>query len=365
MDKADTKHKGNRFFEKFWWILPILILLFCGTFAYVLYRNSDSLDPRTLSLIDCLGTENETNVDCWYDRYQVLIDQETDTKKAFEDVKTAYDTSAYVKSNCHQIAHIIGREAGKKYKTVSSAYQQGDNFCWSGYYHGVMEAVTAQTGKEVVLTQINEICAELKLAEEYSFQHYNCVHGLGHGIMQLKENQLFEALTVCDGLTGSWQQESCQGGVFMENVMNEINPNHTTSYLKNEEPLYPCTAVDDSYKQQCYLMQTSHALNVLNQDYSKVFELCSTVTSPYDATCYQSLGRDASGGSSSNIDTTIALCNLGANSQARSNCYIGAVKDFISYFSNDDEGYALCNAIAEPDIKATCISTAEIYFRSF
>jgi hypothetical protein len=360
------KHENSSLLQNLWWIFPVIILISSIAYSYlILNKKGPEFNAQTANLVDCLETENESSIDCWYERYSVLIAQEVDTKKAFEDVKLAYDTSPYVKSNCHQIAHIIGRAAGKKYETVSSAYQKGDAFCWSGYYHGVMEAITAQNGKQEVLTNINNICTELKNNEEYSFQHYNCVHGLGHGIMQLKDNELFEALKVCDDLDGVWQQEGCHGGVFMENIMNEINPGHTATYLKDDEPLYPCTDVEDRYKQQCYLMQTSHALITVKQDYSKVFELCSTVASPYDVTCYQSLGRDASGSTSSDIPKTSALCNLGKTLAARENCYIGAVKDFLSYYSNDDEGYGLCSVIEDSSIKATCNSTAESYFRSF
>ena len=151
----------------------------------------------------------------------------------------------------------------------------------------------------------------------------------------------------------------------MENVMNEINPGHESKYLNNEEPLYPCTAVDNAYKQQCYLMQTSHALLTVGQDFAKVFELCAGVAAPYDATCFQSLGRDASGNFSSNQQKTLSLCNLGPTLSARENCYIGAVKDFISYYSNDTEAINLCNAISELSIKEVCLSTAQSYYRTF
>jgi hypothetical protein len=37
--------------------------------------------------------------------------------------------------------HVIGRTALDKYKTIADTYAHGDQFCWSGYYHGVMEEV--------------------------------------------------------------------------------------------------------------------------------------------------------------------------------------------------------------------------------
>ncbi len=368
MNSKKTNQSTNSFLLKYWWLAPALIILFAVAASFFIFSSNtleNSNDPKNAKLQACLETDQESNIDCWYKRYQLLVSQKDTTKEVFEDVKKAYEVSPYVKSNCHQIAHIIGRSAGDKYGSVSEAYKQGDNFCWSGYYHGVMEAISAKVGKDAILSQLNDICAELNQSEQYSFLHYNCVHGLGHGILQLKNGELFEALIVCDDLEGTWQQESCQGGVFMENVMNKINPGHTTKYLKNDEPLYPCTAVEDRYKQQCYLMQTSQALLVVNQDYAKVFDLCSKVEQPYNNICFQSLGRDASGSTSSSVEGTTALCNLGSTIEARKNCYIGAVKDFISYFSDIKEANRLCSMVREVEIQNTCKETAEIYYRSF
>jgi hypothetical protein len=188
---------------------------------------------------------------------------------------------------------------------------------------------------------------------------------MGHGLMAIENGELFEALKICDRYDGSWQQDSCHGGVFMENVMNRINPGKTTKYLNDTEPLYPCTAVETRYKQQCYLMQTSHALTVVGNDFSKVFELCAGVESPYDVTCYQSLGRDVSGQSSSTASTTVSNCMLGMTQAARQNCFTGAVKDFISYFDSDTQGLEMCRTIPDAELAASCKSEAETYYRTF
>lgn len=112
-------------------------------------------------------------------------------------------------------------------------------------------------------------------------------------------------------------------------------------------------------------MQTSHALLVEKEDFSKVFEVCSAVAPPFNLTCFQSLGRDASGQSSSDQTRTIDTCMLGASYEARDNCFIGAVKDFISYFHSDKQGLAMCAAIPDPNLAASCTSTGIEYYKSF
>lgn len=147
----------------------------------------------------------------------------------------------------------------------------------------------------------------------------------------------------------------------MENVMANINNGHS-KYLKDDEPMYPCTAVDDQYKQQCYLMQTSRALQVVKGDYDKVFDLCAQAGN-YEQTCYESLGRDASGNSSSNITATTYVCNKGKTQLALDHCYIGAVKDYISYFHDDVQATALC-AAAPAASQAVCAQTKQSYYQA-
>jgi hypothetical protein len=249
---------------------------------------------------------------------------------------------------------------------VSQAYVEGDNFCWSGYYHGVMEGIIGHIGIEQLTKESNNICSGVRVGkEQYSFFHYNCAHGLGHGFMANLGDELFTSLTTCDSLRDWWEKESCYGGVFMENIMADLNKEfHATKYLKPDQPLYPCTAVAEAYKHQCYLMQTSYALKVSEQDFSKVFALCATVDGSNRAVCYQSLGRDASGNSISNVDQTYSSCMLGPDQEARSNCVIGAVKDFISYYHSDEKGYELCRKF-ESELRSVCESTAKEYYKSF
>ncbi|MBX4186719.1 MAG: hypothetical protein KW802_00440 [Candidatus Doudnabacteria bacterium] len=306
----------------------------------------------------CTG---ETTFNCYEDFYNGLV-KSKGVAAAFTDLKQRYDTNAYVKSQCHPITHVIGSAATQIYRDVGTAYTKGDSFCWSGYYHGVMEGVVGQITTADLPGKMNNICDKVPGKASYSFDYYNCVHGLGHGVMAITENELFDSLKLCDNLQGGWEQSSCHGGVFMENVIID-NKNHFTKFLKPSEPLYPCTAVDDKYKSTCYLMQTSYMLKVTNSDFAKVFDLCSTVGN-FASICYQSLGRDASGRSISNVEATKATCYLGQGYDQRSNCIIGAVKDFISYYHSDVQGKQLCSALEE-QLQQICFDTGEGYYRNF
>ncbi len=146
--------------------------------------------------------------------------------------------------------------------------------------------------------------------------------------------------------------------------MAHLNPEHSTKYIKNDDPLYPCTAVKAQYTSQCYGMQTSHSLQVLGGDYGKVFSLCAGIDTVNQPTCYQSLGRDASGSTISDPAKTHALCMKGPTAVAKEGCMVGAVKDFISYHHSDIQAAELCASFEEP-LSSICNQTKAVYYQNF
>ncbi|MDO8516478.1 MAG: hypothetical protein Q7S28_04455 [bacterium] len=308
----------------------------------------------------CAGRVNDWS--CYEAHYAALVDTKG-VKAAFVDIRARYDHNSYVKSQCHPLTHVIGRAASKKYPDTAAAYNEGDSFCWSGYYHGVLEGIIGVIGLKNLPAQLDAICANLPDKKEYGFNYYNCVHGLGHGLMAITQDELFESFAYCDKLTGYWEQMSCASGAYMENIIQD-GKNHKTKFLRPEEPLYPCTESPEKYKNTCYLMQTSYMLKVNGRNFAQTFAWC-VEAGTYSNTCYESLGRDASGGSISDVAKTRDICLLGPDNDARTHCVIGAVKDFISYYHSDVEANALCNSFSDTMLKDTCLATAADYYKSF
>ena len=308
-------------------------------------------------------TDPNTYFDC-YQKYYKNLTKDVSVAAAFADLKKRYNDETYIRAQCHPLSHIIGRTAAQKYASPSAAYTEGDSFCWSGYYHGVLEGIIAKIGITNLPKKMDTICADIPGKDRYSFDYYNCVHGLGHGVMSLTHDELFKSLEYCDLLTGrgNWEQVSCASGAFMENII-EDGLNHKTKYLKPEDPLYPCNASPEKYRNTCYLMQTSYVLKTNGYNFSKTFDVCSNAEEKYRNTCYQSLGRDASGQSTSNVAQTKATCLLGKDTEQQSQCIIGAVKDFISYLHNADRAHELCNSFENTELKNTCIKTADEYVK--
>ncbi len=308
-----------------------------------------------------LCVDERAEFSCYEEFFQESVQKEG-IAAAFAALRAAYQDNDYVRAQCHPLTHVIGRTAAGLFSSVGEAYLNGDSFCWSGYYHGVMEGIIDVIGYSNIANSMDSICKDVAALRQYSFDHYNCVHGLGHGVMVLTQNELFDSLKICDNLQDSWERSSCWSGAFMENIIVD-NKNHFTKYVNSADPLYPCNALDEQYKGTCYLMQTSYMLKITGEDFAKVFSLCGTVEQAFQSVCYQSLGRDASGHTVSDVAATKAICGMGKDFSQQSNCVIGATKDFISYYHSDIEAKALCSSFEDVQLQSVCFATAESYVK--
>ncbi|MES2315533.1 MAG: hypothetical protein V4486_02230 [Patescibacteria group bacterium] len=312
----------------------------------------------------CAGAPFTYN--CFSEYYKNLV-KTSGVTLATADMKKRAAENPSVLSQCHPLMHVIGRAAVGNYKTISEAFANGDSYCWSGYFHGVMEGMVAKIGLSNLPKELNNICADIPGKANYTFDYFNCVHGLGHGVMALLEDDVFDSLKMCDNLSGNWEEESCYGGVFMQNIIDSTNVADTDNIVKDlkpKEPLYPCTAVDTKYKGQCYLGQTSYALQVTGYDYKKVFALCTTVEAPYRDICNQSMGRDVANQAMHEKMRTKELCSIAKDPNDFNNCVIGAVKEIISYYHSDKQALEFCSVLTGEG-ERICTDTANAYYRNF
>ena len=286
--------------------------------------------------------------DC-YEAHLVSVLETSGGTAALQELQRLSDEDTFVLSECHPLTHSIGRAAWERYGSYQAAANYEDGTCWSGYTHGVLERLLFKFTDDELVVEIKNVCTD-DPDQPYSFDYYNCVHGLGHGVSWRFENGVFEALPFCDALVGSWEQRSCYSGVFMQNIVVD-GEFHESRELRPEEPMYPCTAVDDQYKQTCYLMQTSYALRVVDYDYAKGFELCDTEADPgYEDTCYRSMGRDISGNTHRDAERVVELCALG-HPDRQGQCFAGAAKNAVFNDHGVANADALCALVPERYLK--------------
>ena len=321
----------------------------------------------TNTSIDCSGPSAK-DYSCYQKRYQDLV-YNSGVKAAFTDLKDQFNKEQFVKEACHQLTHEIGRAAATLYSgDLGSTYSQGDNFCGSGYYHGAMETIVANIGADKILDEADNICADPREHQNQSLNHRNCAHGIGHGLMGLYQNELFESLEGCGALTDAFERDQCSGGVFMENILDENNPSNPSKYLKADQPFYPCTEVKSEYKQQCYGRHAGYALKKQGNDFAKVFELCGKVEDGFQTRCYVGLGNEAAvqgtyidTADGSQAEFIRGLCTQAQNDEALLNCLIGAVRQLIFFYDSDEQAKALCKSLMSADWRAACRQVSKEY----
>lgn len=266
---------------------------------------------------------------------------------------TAYD--------CHQEAHNIGRIGYKIYK--EKAFGECSASCHSGCYHGAMEKFLNEQGTENLAANIDRICKTFGT----SFGIFECLHGVGHGVLAYVDYDLPESLNECKKLDGAFARDSCYGGIFMENILTgqglgASEKNHETVWVNKTDSLYPCNAIDQdvSVQHQCYLMQTSWMLTINNYDFDKVAAECSKTPASMVSVCFKSFGRDAAGHTLRNPQKIVEICNKVPKEPKgyREECATGAVNVIVDFWGPELKNQAneLCHLLQEPG-KRACYST--------
>ena len=280
----------------------------------------------------------------------------------------------YVKGiDCHNRAHEMGRRAyellgGESFKNCGIE-------CHSGCRHGATEAFFAENGTSDLISSMQFLCGD---EVGNKFHMHQCIHGIGHGLMAWFDYELHDALGACNMIGHPFHQDSCYSGVFMENIVGSIvntdwsgegqSVGHHTKYLSND-PHYPCNAVDDRYKGQCYWLQTDRMLH-LSGDAASVGVECTKAPEQFQFSCFFSMGRTISGFYLLDPVKSFQVCNTVPNSVDRDTCLEGALSNLFWDETQANKGIELCVLSTDTSFDLRCydaliVRAAEVIPRHF
>ena len=249
-------------------------------------------------------------------------------------------TNQIVNGGCHQIAHEIGHAAYIRFHhDAAQALAHGSMTCWSGYYHGVIERAFGGLPRSEVAAAARRLCTGRELHAS-TFLLYQCVHGLGHGLMIYSLNDLPYSLRVCDQLQTAWDRSSCTGGVFMQNFLPGPMQMAPTRWLSKKNLIYPCNVVAERDKLYCYLMVTSRILPEVGYRWAVAARWCRRSEPAWIVTCFQSFGRDASGFTTQDPSKIVTICRY-AGSMERE-CIYGAARDLTANDAGATRAARMC-----------------------
>ncbi len=302
--------------------------------------------PDDTKLADCAS--DATNA-CYEQAFGNLVILQG-PKTALAEFASDMQTNETVQGDCHRIAHMMGSAALVRFNgDVSKAFALGASTCWSGWYHGILERAFADVGTKSNAGSVARKLCSGETIQRTQYLYYQCVHGLGHGLMIFSGYDLPWALGVCDELKTNWDQTSCTGGVFMENISSSYGVK--SRWVKDDDPVYPCETVSEKHKLYCYLMVTSRVNELNGYNWRKTAATCRSVEKDWVVTCFESLGRDASGFTREDPPKIAQIC--AAAKPYIVSCLYGAVRDLASFDSRGERAARLCSLVASR-FKAQC-----------
>lgn len=292
--------------------------------------------PDRRRLADC----KDDAVDCLEQAFANLAYTDG-PKKALDLLQTRATPGSPVAADCHRITHRIGAAALVRFKgDVATAFSSGAATCASGYYHGIIERDFLGKSKTEVDRLARQVCQGGGIAGN-RFLAFQCLHGLGHGLMIYSGYDLPGALKTCDGLQQSFDQTSCTGGAFMENFSSSYGVR--SKYLRDDDPIYPCDATAERHKAACYGLVTANLLARNGGDLRKTAAGCRRSEPAWVQMCFESYGRDVSGIAGRSAQKARQGCSYaGAN---EGDCLYGVVREIANSDAGTDRAARFCGGI--------------------
>jgi mono/diheme cytochrome c family protein len=302
--------------------------------------------PDSKRLSDC----RDGNFECLEQAFGNLTFNEG-PKIALARLQKMSTTDTAVAGDCHRIAHRMGSAALSRFHdNVAPAFIAGSPVCASGYYHGIIERAFLGQPINKLGVVARQLCTDPQIADQ-RFLEYQCIHGLGHGLMIYTGYDMPGSLKTCDGLQTEFGQVSCSGGVFMENFSSSYGV--TSKYLRKNDPIYPCDAVAEHYKAQCYGLVTANLLKRTGYDQRKTAAGCRRSEPNWVSVCFESFGRDVSGIAGRSASKALASCRLaGAN---EGDCLYGVAREIVNSDAAGERGARFCEQVPKHH-RARCFS---------
>jgi hypothetical protein len=255
---------------------------------------------------------------------------------------------------CHRIVHMIGAAALTRNKgNVAQTFAEGSSTCWSGYYHGVLVRAFLDLksfNADTLGAKSRALCSDRQVGAS-SWLSYQCLHGLGHGLMITTGYRLPLSLDVCRRLAGAWARTSCKSGVFMENFVTSYGGQ--SPWVRDSDPLFPCNRVGERDKYTCYQQATTRIIRVVGLDWEKIAQACAEAEPDWIDTCFGSFGQNASVQGSRKPEKTVATCAIARPYGGELECIRYAAMDVAGTYEGGEEAASLCD-MSGNDLRGGC-----------
>ena len=141
------------------------------------------------------------------------------------------------------------------------------------------------------------------------------------------------------------------GGITI-NGSEKVYGYHYTDWL-NEDPHYPCNAVEDEYKDLCYFLQTDRMLYLLG-NIELIGDACTEAEEQFRFSCFISMGRTVSGFFLKDSVEIFRVCTAVKDIAGREACLSGALFDQLWDETQADGGIEFCRISENSSFEQKC-----------
>lgn len=305
-------------------------------------------------------------------------------------------------ADAHGLAHAIGIRAYDSPATLSQVFASCPPTHLSGCYHGVMQGFflgLRESQTPVSTSLLDSLCADHRAVSDALY--FQCVHGVGHGLMALHDNNLPAALASCDLLSAPSDVENCHAGTFMENLIVANHPHHSAlahaadrrggppppdaqdaggpahhaadenagakngwTALDPKDDQYPCSVVEPRYLAGCYNMQSSVMLFHNRGHVPRTAAACERAPEAFVVPCLRSLGRDVFALAGGHYATGAGKCReLGGPRELH--CLFGLAQTVVNVRASGEDGMRFCGEVTGDGQKRVCYTAVAAMMQAF
>ena len=250
--------------------------------------------------------------------------------------------------SCHETAHHLGMWLYGYVKDVREALSYSEQVCGGAIFHGVIQnyVMTQKLqGTSLNKIDIKSICLKPS-GNPYYIEHWQCLHGLGHGLIEGYDYDVLSAIKRCEEFEPGWEQLSCSKGVFMQNVIHYLETGQGD--FDEDDLYYPCNAVESKRSAPCYHYHVTYMVIKNKGNVQQTFNDCDKIL-PADMVkyCYYGFGRQLEPNIGNSIEAALLLCQAGQKSEYHSDCLKGMLLTIVNVNTNTDRGFSFCKLLPE------------------
>jgi hypothetical protein len=285
------------------------------------------------------------------------------------DLITSSRSTAQLRSNCHELGHIVGIETFRAYQSFEAALAVCPSTCSDSCQHGALgEALVTESNAAYGNIGHMPLPQLVSMASRLCSTALAPCHAVGH-VIQLRTEDFRKSLDLCARVGGDYKTD-CYNGVYMETIGGKLSMQFGTSTLAfpSDDPLYPCDDIASPYRRSCYkflsaILRSRFSLSA-QEAADRTKSLCATLSGHDRSLCFERYGNHGgiSDGTPELYDNIKNNCASLLNADDRLACSQGIVFR-LRYYKRAAELESYCSSLPA-DIRNIACVPENVTFKS-